>query len=989
MSSCNYHLHILPLVLFLLLGINNAVSNSEEYKTYIVHMDHSRKPSSFLTYESWHRATLRSLLKPVDDKEMLLYSYNYVMQGFSARLTQSQLSEIKKSPAHIATHEDRFGKLLTTHSPEFLGLRHSSGLWNVSAFGEGVIIGMIDSGVWPESESFNEKGMPPIPLRWTGKCQNNTSDPFLCNKKLIGAQGVARGIAPRAYVAMYKVSSGEFVAESDVLAAMDQAIADGVDIMSLSLGFEPVPYFQDIIAIASLSAIEKGIVVTCAAGNDGAHYSTLNGAPWITTVGAGTLDRSFIATVTLGNNLTFKGKSDFPDRVIVLDTPLYYGKDDFNKGICSYGTLNQSEVYGNVVFCDISNSSGIFEQAEELARVGAVTSILVTDSTDIDDDGLNIPCMVLPTSYGAMVKKYAIEAADKAEVQIMRFALTSFGTKPAPQVADFSSRGPDPVNPNILKPDIISPGVQILAAYPPNISVGSVGHYDLASDYALLSGTSMSTPHVAGVAALLKAIHPEWSPTAVRSALMTTAYTIDNNGSTLTNQPTNLPGTPLDYGAGHINPNKAMNPGLIYDIDWQGYVDFLCGLGYNDTEMRAILRKNQWNCSQEGTDLNYPSFFAIFSKNASSPNVKNFTRVVTNVGDDQSVYQAIVETTTPGMTIKVNPPTLTFTEKYQKQSYVMSVQTYEKSPPVAYSYLRWLIKITMWLQALWWSSISNLHQRLAYAKVCIELDAAKEIPKLVMVKMKDESLISVRVEVPWFPAKCTHCLLFGHEDKACPKKPVVASNKVWVVKQCQNSTGESSSDSIQDETTTDEGFVDSKVVRAAALGVAEFMDSIKTKPRAKGGTKKQLAKKGRRALLALLTVTPANLPLQLSMLLAGDFNVIAGIEESSSVNQVFTLYMKEFVDCKKDLGLHDHTYNGPVFTWTNRKSWTIPVYGRRRAMNILFHKLKRLEADLRQFNKGHFGDLSRRIQSKREQLAEIQNEIIQSVNFTGLEQRKF
>ena len=133
-------------------------------------MDHTHKPSSFLTYESWHRSTLRSLSNPVDE-EMLLYSYNHAMHGFSARLTPSQVSEIKKSPAHIATHEERFGKLFTTHSPEFLGLRHSSGLWNASSYGEGVIIGLIDSGVWPESESFNEKGMPSIPSRWKGKCR--------------------------------------------------------------------------------------------------------------------------------------------------------------------------------------------------------------------------------------------------------------------------------------------------------------------------------------------------------------------------------------------------------------------------------------------------------------------------------------------------------------------------------------------------------------------------------------------------------------------------------------------------------------------------------------------------------------------------------------------------------------------------------------------------------------------------------------------------
>ncbi|TYI18021.1 hypothetical protein ES332_A07G062000v1 [Gossypium tomentosum] len=736
MSICNHSL-IVSFLLVLLLGINNAMPEHEEYKTYIVHIDHSLKPSSFLTHETWHRAILRSLSN--SDKEMLLYSYNHVMHGFSAKLTPSQASKIRKSPAHIAINEEKFGKLFTTHSPQFMGLRHSSGLWNASSYGEGVIIELIDTGVWPESESFNEKGMPPIPTRWKGKCQNNTTNPFPCNRKLIGAQvfmkgnqaagksnspdhsprdvfghgthtsstaagnlvpgasqfgyakGVAQGIAPGAHVAMYKVTSDGFIAESDVLAAMDQAIVDGVDIMSLSIGFEQTPYFHDVIAIASLSAIGKGIVVVCAAGNDGAPYSTHNAAPWITTVGAGTLDRSFTATVTLGNDLIFEGKSEFPERVVVIDTPLYYGQGDSDKALCSNGALKESEVFGKVVICYSNNTSNIFYQAEELARVNAIAGILVTDVdwSRFGIDGLSIPSLILPSSSGALIKKYVTEAADEARVKFMRFVFTSFGTKPAPQVADFSSRGPDPINPNILKPDIIAPGVQVLAAFPPLIPIEGMGNYEVATDYALLSGTSMAAPHVAGVTALLKAIHPEWSPAAIRLALMTTANTIDNNRTTLTNQYTNLPGTPLDYGAGHINPNKAMDPGLMYDIDWQGYVDFLCGLGYDDAEMRAILRQSQWTCNQDGTDINYPSFVAMFSKNASAPNVKNFTRVVTNVGDDQSVYQATVEAT-HGMTIKVEPTTLTFTNKYQKQKFVVSVQMDGKAPPVAYGYLKWV-----------------------------------------------------------------------------------------------------------------------------------------------------------------------------------------------------------------------------------------------------------------------------------------------------------
>ncbi|KAE8659118.1 hypothetical protein F3Y22_tig00116964pilonHSYRG00116 [Hibiscus syriacus] len=329
--------------------------------------------------------------------------------------------------------------------------------------------------------------MPPIPTRWKGKCQNSTINPFPCNKKLIGAQVFIKG--------------------------------------------------------SQAAAIEKGVAVVCAAGNDG-EPNTHNAAPWITTVGAGTLDRNFTATVTLGNNQTFEGRSEFPNRVLVIDSSLYYGKSDFAK-------------HGRA--CKKWCSRGI----------------LISDWTPYDIGELSIPSLV----YQLLL---VLRSESTLQSQLMQES-------------------------------------RVLAAFPPTIPVQQFDNYDLASDYALLSGTSIPT--------------------------------------------TNLPGTPLDYGAGHINPNKAMDPGLIYDIDWQGYVDFLCGLGYNDTEMKTILRQSQWNCSHEGSDVNYPSFVAMFS--TGSPNVKNFTRVVTNVGEDQSVYHAVVEITY-GMTFRVEPTTLTFTNKIPK-----------------------------------------------------------------------------------------------------------------------------------------------------------------------------------------------------------------------------------------------------------------------------------------------------------------------------------
>ncbi|XP_044510524.1 subtilisin-like protease SBT3 [Mangifera indica] len=723
----------------LLLLISPAISEPEEYQTYIIHLDHSQKPDSFLTHQSWHQSILSSL-SPADEAEILLYSYSHVMNGFSARLTPTYLSEIEKSPAHVATFPESFGRLFTTHTPKFLGLKHDSGIWPAASYGDGVIIGVFDTGIWPESESFSDTGTPSTPQRWKGKCEKGTEfSSFACNKKLIGAQsfskgikaagikisktydfdsprdfeghgthtsstaagnevpgvshfgyarGTARGIAPGAHVAMYKVlwaEDTEKSAASDVLAGMDQAIADGVDIMSLSIGFGQEPYFKDVIAIASLSAIEKGIFVVCAAGNEGVRYSINNGAPWITTVGAGTVDRSFTATVTLENDSDFEGISYYPQSIYISNTSLYYGQGNISKAHCNHSALDSKEVAGKVVLCDYSLKIDIDDQLREVERVGAFAGIFSSNTSDLFPEEFSIPSVVLHTDSGAKVREYATREK-RAKIKRMRFLRTKLGTKAAPQVASFSSRGPDPINPSVLKPDILAPGVDVLAAVTPNVPFIRIGKYDLVTDYELDSGTSMAAPHVAGVAALLKAVHWEWSTAAIRSAIMTTAYSIDSTGSSiLKDAGTGLPATPLDFGAGHIDPNKAMDPGLIYDMDFQDYVEFLCGLRYNKIQMKAVIRRNHWNCSKQHTDLNYPSFIAIFTNET----VKTFSRTVKNVGETDSVYHANLEFPT-GMKITVEPSTLTFTQKYQQQNFILSVEIGTKAPSVIYGFLKWI-----------------------------------------------------------------------------------------------------------------------------------------------------------------------------------------------------------------------------------------------------------------------------------------------------------
>lgn len=504
------------------------------------------------------------------------------------------------------------------------------------------------------------------------------------------ARGTARGVAPRAHVAMYKVLWATDSLESattDVLAGMDQAIADGVDVMSLSLGFPQTPYYEDVIAIASLAAIEKGITVVCAAGNDGGQKTTHNGAPWIMTVGASTTDRSFIATMTLGNGLELEGTSYFPENVFIENAPLYYGKDNVSKATCSLNALDHYEVKGRVVLCDKPMATDLYGQIEELQRVRAYAGIFFTDMLILDPEDYSIPAIVFPLDYSFVVKEYA-SGTNNPTVASMQFVITKFRTKPAPQVAFFSSRGPDPINPSILKPDILAPGQDVLAAVAPNKPLMDIGEYALTTDYALYSGTSMAAPHVAGVVALVRAIHRDWSPAAIRSAIMTTAHTLDNTGNSFKDGWFGRNTTPLDFGAGHINPNKAMDPGLIYDLDFSDYMQFICGLGFTTEQMSAIFRGNQWSCSSDPIDLNYPSFIIeLIRRNGTL--VKNFSRVVTNVGDYGSTYRAIVEAPL-GMKIKVEPTYLEFNSKYEKQSFVMSIEIDEQASKISFGFLKWV-----------------------------------------------------------------------------------------------------------------------------------------------------------------------------------------------------------------------------------------------------------------------------------------------------------
>ncbi|KAG6431453.1 hypothetical protein SASPL_109532 [Salvia splendens] len=627
--------------------------------------------------------------------------------------------------------------LHTTHSPNFLGLHQNMGLWEDSNYGKGVIIGVLDTGVLPEHPSFSEEGMPPPPAKWKGKCQFNHTT---CNYKIIGAwyfnakdqsplddnghgthtagtaagrfvqganlfgstNGSAAGIAPLAHLAIYKVLStfgtdSKKIAEIYVLAGMDAAIEDGVDVLSMSIGYR-----------------------TQKENNDGPHPLSLrNVAPWVLTVGASTMDRKLSAKAVLGNNQPLDGESvfqltKFPKKLF----PLVYAGYTPD---CLH-SLSRSDIRGKIAVCEVRRLTETQTGAAALksggGTAGAAGMIFINDETEGNtiivaaiappneqpehtaeeaetDAGVAVPVytgsvfqiegplrrhhsagVAVPVYTGtcpacseqlvcvdtnrAETDKFAQSIASLAmerehlpnfkefkewleqhseyktlikayinstenPTAIISFQGTVIGDERAPVVASFSSKGPSIPTLGILKPDILGPGVNILAAWPTSVE----GNTNTKSTFNIISGTSMSCLHLSGLAALLKSVHPDWSQSAIKSAIMTTADDMNLAGNPIEDQRF-LPADIFATGSGHVNPSRAKYPGLVYDIQSQDYLPYLCGLNYT--------------------------------------NHQAYTRIVTNVGDPDASYE--VEISTPrGVDVLVEPTTLKFSEIKQKLQY--------------------------------------------------------------------------------------------------------------------------------------------------------------------------------------------------------------------------------------------------------------------------------------------------------------------------------
>lgn len=707
----------LLLLSFLFLALSGAASPDEK-STYIVHVAKSEMPESFDHHTAWYESSLKS----VSDSAEMIYTYDNAIHGYATRLTVEEARLLETQAGVLAVLPEMKYELHTTRTPQFLGLDKSADMFPDSATSSDVIIGVLDTGVWPESKSFDDTGLGPVPSTWKGECETGTNFTAKnCNRKLIGARffssgaeamlgpineteesksprdddghgthtastaagsvvsgaslfgyasGTARGMATRARVAAYKVCWKGGCFSSDILAAIEKAISDNVNVLSLSLGGGMADYYRDSVAIGAFSAMEKGILVSCSAGNAGpSPFSLSNVAPWITTVGAGTLDRDFPAYVALGNGLNFSGVSLYRGNALP-DSPLpfvYAGNasNATNGNLCVTGTLSPEKVAGKIVLCDRGLTARVQKGSVVKAAggLGMVLSNTAANGEELVADAHLLPATAVGEKAGEAIKKYLF-TEEKPTVKIL-FEGTKVGIQPSPVVAAFSSRGPNSITPQILKPDLIAPGVNILAGWSKAVGPTGLAVDARRVDFNIISGTSMSCPHVSGLAALIKGAHPDWSPAAVRSALMTTAYTVYKTGAKLQDSATGKPSTPFDHGAGHVDPVAALNPGLVYDLTVDDYLGFLCALNYTASEINTLAkRKFQCDASKQYsvTDLNYPSFGVVFESGSS---VVKHTRTLTNVGP-AGTYKAAVTSDNAAVKISVEPQVLSFKESEKK-----------------------------------------------------------------------------------------------------------------------------------------------------------------------------------------------------------------------------------------------------------------------------------------------------------------------------------
>lgn len=462
--------------------------------------------------------------------------------------------------------------------------------------------------------------------------------------------GITSGVAPAAKLAVYKIcwedndpgTGGCF--SSAAIAAIEQAYLDGVDVLNYSISGSGTST-ADPVSLAFLSAVSTGVFVATSAGNSGPTPSTVNhGAPWLTTVAATSFSQGIQGTVEFSDGSTFRGASIMNREVagagVVLSSDAATSAG--NAALCAPGSLDPAKVNGKVVVCDRGVVDRVAKSAE-VARAGGVGMILVNlVESSLDMDKHAVPTVhVNPPASQDIKDKVAANPA--LTVSLVDTDTTGLPLEAQPQVAGFSSHGPLlATESDLLKPDVAAPGVAVLAGVSPLETGGD--------QFGFMSGTSMAAPHVAGVGALILGRNPQWSPAAVKSAMMTTASDVKLADGAKDRDV-------LATGAGQVDPARVLDPGLVYDAGTEEYLRFIQGTGL-DLGMPGL-------GSTLTRDTNVPSF--SLGKLTGRIEV---TRTVTAL--TAGTYRASANV--PGVNVTFTPSVLNFNAPGEKRTFKVSFE---------------------------------------------------------------------------------------------------------------------------------------------------------------------------------------------------------------------------------------------------------------------------------------------------------------------------
>lgn len=713
----------------------------------------------------------------------ITHKFDVVFNGFAAMLTDDEVRALKKHAGVAAISADSDMVLDTSYTPSFLGLDQPGGLWSQlggqGLSGEDIIVGIVDSGIWPENPAYadrvDENNNPSHtgsklvydapPASWKGSCA--TGEGFTvdkCNNKLIGARyyigatqqlhwtefasprdslggsvgegghgshtsttaagnannaaiingvnlGKTTGIAPRARIASYKVcwtdpTRRSSCPTSNSVAAINQAVKDGVNVINFSIG--PTAgggTFDEATEQAFLGAAAAGVFVATSGGNSGPNQATpapvSHISPWLATVGNSTHNRLYVGDAVLGSGTKLTGASSNANtptsRLILAKDAGFAGLPAsqltaLNRCLGSVdgiaNLLDPAKVAGKILVCDRGDNVLVNKSAnaKNAGAAGVIIANVEGGAATIINQSHSLSTVHITKEDGAVLKSY-IASNSGAVASLGNLKATVDPTVVAPQMSGSSSRGPNVASADILKPDVTAPGSDILAALTPDLNqaqrdaIAATGSSS-AVEWGFLSGTSMASPHVAGTAALLKQLHPTWSPAAIKSALMTTTYDTYNDGQTATvpwdTSATYAGNLPFGQGAGHIQPNSAADPGLVYDIAPIDYARFLCGQGliYTSAQCTSI------GGGIAAYNLNLPSLTA-----SNILGTQTLTRTVTNVGSNNATYTATASL--PGYAVVVSPATLTLAPGAKASYTVKLTRTNAELNKWSYGSLKW------------------------------------------------------------------------------------------------------------------------------------------------------------------------------------------------------------------------------------------------------------------------------------------------------------